>query len=355
MAQIPEDIKEGIKKLAEVTELPTKSLLARLKEIIDTDENIQAMEKEDFKIRFAWAKLYSENSSAGKTTDFLIMPISSPRARKIKLKGDDTYVGDLSAFVRKLEKDDDGKVKKGDFMYASGTFWREGAKNLNNVEKGKVYKTALITKDNSWGIGISSDRAGFLPSEEKFPSIKELYDKLIAEKNINITIGEMDLNKSEDTTDIRVIEATVIEATVGESDDGNEYGRYVVMDDSIMGNNFVIFVDAKDVDWSQGSILKFGGTIDINDETGVIRWRNHFIIPTDLAMPKQLEVKPVSVKQETVDITEEPPREEKKKETKKEEKEEVDLDKEFEDMGETDEEIDEGTGESEDEDSDFAI
>ncbi len=58
MATIPNDIQENLKKLSETTKTPLKILIERLKEVLETDDTIQAMENEDFKIRFAWAMLY---------------------------------------------------------------------------------------------------------------------------------------------------------------------------------------------------------------------------------------------------------------------------------------------------------
>jgi len=328
MAVVPSDIQEGIKKLSEAVDIPVKSLMERLKEIISTDETIQTMEKDDFKIRYAWALLYREHSMRGKTTDCYIMPICPTRVREIKMKGEKTAVGDMTALVQKIEKDEDGNQTVGEVQYGSGTFWRDGAKHLEALEPGKVYKSSLIINDNSWGVSITSDRAGFAPVNEKMIDFKEFYEKEIKPKDIGITIGEMDLNKSETTTDIRVVEATVIESEVGETADKREYGRYTIMDDSVIGSNFAIFVSPKDVKWSQGSILIFGGTIDIDEKTGAVRWSNHFILPTDLALPKEIVVKPVtSEKKEEIDISEpeEPPKEEEPKEEKEESKEDEDF------------------------------
>lgn len=307
MATIPEDIQERIKRLSEVTEIPIESLMARLKEIITTDETALTMEDVDFKIRFACAMLVREHSMTGKATDCILQPITNPRVREITIKGEKTTVGDLTALIQILKKDEAGVVTKDDVKYASGTFWRDGAKNLENLEVGKRYKTALRITENDWGATITSDRSGFVEVKDKMGTFEEFYKKEIESGDVTITIGEMDLNKSETTTDIKVIIATVIESDVGESADGREYGRYNIMDDSVIGSNFAIFVDPKDVCWMQGSVLKFGGTISIDNKTGQVRWNNQFILPTELSMPKELEIKPVTEKQETVDISEEKP------------------------------------------------
>jgi len=302
MATIPEDIQKRIKELSKKTEIPVKSLMARLKEIITTNETAKTMEDVDFKIRFAAAILTKEHSMSGKTTDCIIQPIITPRAREVTIKGEKTYVGDLTALVQVLTKSEDDKTTKGPVTYASGTFWREGAQNIESLEPGKTYKASLRITENSWGITISSDNAGFVETKDKMMGLKEFYKKEIEPTDINITLGEMDLNKSETSTDIKVLTGTVIEAEVAESTDGHQYGRYNIMDESNVGENFAIFVAPEDVCWMQGSVLKFGGTISIDEKTGKVRWNNQFIIPTPIAMPKEISIKPVTEKKETVDI-----------------------------------------------------
>lgn len=302
MATIPTDIQEAITKLAEVTKTPVQSLINRLKDILKTDENIQTMEKDDFKIRYAWALLYRENAVGGKTTDCIIMPLCQPQAREIVIKGEKTFVGDMAALIKKINKTEAGQTVDENVLYAFGTFWRDGAKNIQKLESGKVYRAPLIVKENKWGMGISSDRAAFLPTNETMPSLRSFFEQQIKPKNLRIGIGEMDLNKCDYPTDIRVLEATVIESEIGDKE-GRSYGRYTIMDDSVIGGNFTIFVDPKDVVWSQGSIVDFGGTIDIDDKSGQIRWKNHFILPTDMAMKKEIHIKPVKGQQESVDIS----------------------------------------------------
>lgn len=322
MATIPEDIQERIKRLSEVTEIPIESLMARLKEIVTTDETAKSMEDVDFKIRFACAILVREHSMTGKATDCIIQPIISPRVREITIRGEQTTVGDLTALIQILERNDAGDVTKGDVRYASGTFWRDGAKSIENLEVGKKYKTSIKVIENEWGVSISSDNTQFTEVKDKTMSFKEFYEKEIEPRDdVIINIGEMDLYKSETTTDIKVIIATVIESSVGESPDGREYGRYNIMDNSVIGSNFAIFVDPKDVCWMQGSVLKFGGTINIDNKTGQIRWNNQFILPTDLSMPKEIEIKPVTEKQKTVDISVDEKPEQPKKQPKADVKE----------------------------------
>jgi len=302
MASIPPDIQDGIKKLSEASDVPVKSLLNRLKEIIDTDENIQSMQKPDFKIRYAWAILYRENAVTGKTVDLYFRPTCHSRAREIQVKGEATNVGDIAGLIQVITEDENDKKQLGEVEYAAGTFWRTGAKNISKLSVGKVYKTSLIVKENSWGKSITSDRAGFTAVDHEMPSIEEFYESTLKDMDLEIGIGEMDLNTKETNTDIRIVTATVVDATVGETSDGDEYGKYVLMDESIAGSYYTIFLDPRDVLFEQGSIIKLGGTGE-TDKKENIRWTHQFQIATDLAMPRELNVKPVSGGKEEVDLS----------------------------------------------------
>jgi hypothetical protein len=302
MAKIPPEIQEGIKKLAEINKIPVQTIVERLKEVLTTDETIKTMEKEEFKIRYAWSVVYREFTMTSKATDCFMTPLLHPRVREVTMKGDKVFVGDVSCIVQRVEKDDEGNVTGySDPIYASGTFWREGAKNAQKLTPGKVYRASIVMKDNKWGTTISSDRASFSEvTDHPMVQIKQFYDTHIKPKNVHITIGEMDLNKNDYTTDIRTITATVTEASVGEKD-GREYGRYSVMDESIYGSNFTIWMHPKDVVWSPGSLLIIGGTIDVNTKTSVTSFSCQFVIPTDLAEPMKLTPKPPK-RPEDVDI-----------------------------------------------------
>lgn len=331
MAKIPEDIQKGMQDLSKAIDTPVSSLLEELKEIINTDETILSMPEDtaDFKIRYAWALLYRQHASSGKTVDYYVTPISFPRVRVATIKGDATLVGELAGLVQKIDKNDAGDVELGDVQYGAGTFWRDGAKNIENLEVGKVYKASLRATENSWGVSITSDRTGFSPVSHKMPTIEEFYAKELKDKDIMITLAEMDINQSETTTDIKIIEATIIGQDIGERDDGSEYGMYVLMDSSISGGSFTVFLHPSDVIYAQGSLIKIGGHVNI-DKKGIVRWSNHFQLPTDLAIKKDIVIKPIG-RPEEVDISlgddeklaektkEEPKEEPKKKESKDDE------------------------------------
>jgi len=328
--KVPEDVKGYIKAMHEKTKIPVETLLSRLREIIETDEKIQAMENNDFKVRFAWAKLGTEISSTGKTDEFFLMPTLTPSSREITSKKtkEKMHVGDLTALVQKISKDDDGKEIMGDVELASGTFWREGAKSINGLSTKKVYRVSLVSKKNEWGYEITTNRTtSFLEVDHKMPmTVQEFYDKEIKPLNKEITVGEMDLNKGEFTTDVRVIRVTAMDADVGERD-GREFGYYDIADLTNMGENKRIFVHPDDVEWNQGSVILMTGRVDIDDDTEEVRWNPFLVLPDgDLAQKRMIEVKPVSGGKETIDVSGEESAEEgtddKKEDTKEQPKEE---------------------------------
>jgi len=337
MAQVPKDIQENIIELAKAVEIEPKELMNRLKEIMEEDENIQAMgegetkeQKEKiklFKVRFAWSVLYREYTTSGATSDFYFMPIKHANPREITVKGKPSYVGDIAGLVQKIENEGDDLVA-GDIQYAAGTFWRKGAKNLKDLEPGKVYRTSLIANEQDWGLEITSDKANFVPVDYKMPkTFEEFYEEEINPRGVEIPLKDMDISESEFPTDIRVIEATVTDVIKGEKN-GREYAFYTVMDPTIIGGNRTVFMDPRDVTYAQGSILKFGGTITIDENSEEPRWTPHFQLPTDMAMEQEIVIKPVdeeeavSPEENTVDISEEEEEPKKEKEEKKDDSDE---------------------------------
>lgn len=318
MGKVPEDIQKNIKELAKAKKVDVKELVQKLKEIKETDEAIQAMEKEDWKIRFAWAKLYRQYAVTGSAKEFYVMPLLKPAPLQITTKkGEKLWLGELSALVQPLEDGEPGEV-----MYGAGTFFRDGAKALSKLEKGTVYTASLVMSEVNWGVGISGDNPNFTKSDYKFPTtFEKFFKEEIEPSGRDITLGEMDISKSEDQTDVKVVTVTAFDCDVGERD-GREYGYYDIMDHSIMGSNIRVFVHPSDVEWAQGSIINMGLRIDIDDK-GVPRLSPHFILPTDIAEKREVTVVPVGKKQEAVDIDDEEEEEEEQEESKEDDEDEA--------------------------------
>lgn len=58
--EIPKDIREGIEKLSEDTKKSIFDMIDRINDIIVTDEEVQNLDNDTYKVRYAWAKLYKE-------------------------------------------------------------------------------------------------------------------------------------------------------------------------------------------------------------------------------------------------------------------------------------------------------
>jgi len=299
---IPKDIQDNLKKLSNVSKVPLKSLVDRLKKIMETDENIKAMQKEEFKIRFAYAALAKEMTTTG--NEYLIMPICYPQVREMTIKGENTHVGNIAGLVQEITKGEDGE-QLGPIQYASGTLWREAAKNMEGLEVGKVYKASFLPKDNSWGLTISSNNTGFIGVDQKMKGFEEFFKEEIEPQAPYVTLADIDLNESEFNTDIKLVRATIMEAEVEERDDGSEYGYYDLADDTIVGRKLQrVFLHTKDVKYMQGSIVILGGIIQ-KDKKDVFRWNHQFQVPTDVAEKKEFKVKPVTATKESVSLDDE--------------------------------------------------
>ena len=298
---IPDDLKSRLKKLVEASGITKEAVLERLKEIMDTDEKIATMDKDEFKVRYAVAKLLKEQVSSGNTTDFYIMPTLHMSHRNIK--SDSKYVGDIAGLVKKIETEEDGTIVEGDVEYGAGTIWRDGAKQLDKLIKGKVYKAAFIAEKNSWGWELGGNNPGFAEVEDvKFPTIEEFYTKEIEPMGNDVVLSNMDMDQSKNSTDVKVLTVTILESDVAERVDHSEYGFYDMNDDSFISPKKGIqgqrlFLDARDVELEAGCKIKIGSKIETIKEK--LKITPHFIIPVGDIQKKIFEPKSES-QQDTV-------------------------------------------------------
>lgn len=335
MATIPEDIKKGIEKLSKSTGVELKALVEEFKQILKTDPTIQTMEKPEFKIRYGYALLLKRYVSAGTTTQMYIKLLSKPRVRTVVSQGKPKAVSNVYALVKRLTRDEDGNLIEGDIEYAAGTLWENAAENTRNLSPNKVYKTALRATEVTGGIELGGNDATFIEvNDVEFPSNEEYYKKYIEprEKDLLVKLADLDLNNRENLVDIRVIKAMVVDVGVGETANHVEFGRYTVVDDSLLAReesgptSYSIWVHPDDVIWDVGSTLKFVGTVNYDPVANIARFDCHFIVPTELAIKRKIEPKPVSQQPESVEISvEDLDRELDKEHEKIEESLEIDL------------------------------
>jgi len=316
-SSIPQDIQVGLKQLAEATKKDVKKLVTEMKEILDTDENIQVMEQQEAKIRFAWTILASQYSISD-GDPFYFRPFSTPRSRKTTK----SVVGDLCGVAQKITINDDDDEELGDPVYAFGTFWRDGAKELDKLKKDKVYRCVLRSTDLKYGIAIGGNNPQFKEvNDVELPGPKEFFENEIEPLNKEILIGEMDINEKQYDNDIRVFTVTVLKA---ETRDDSNSAFYDVVDNSILGHRtHRIWVHPDDLVHGQSSIIKVIGTAE-NLDNGKVRYTHHFIVP-EYSIPRIIRTKPVQDK-ESVDLNlgadNEEEEEPKEPETKEEEQEE---------------------------------
>lgn len=321
MANIPEDIKKGLKSLATTLKVDPKTLVEQLKDIITTDDVIKNMpeEQKEFKVRYAWAVLLRRHTSRTTESQMYLKPLSRPRARQVTSQGVKKYVGDIYALIKRIETDDNGNQVVGDVEYGVGTLWEKAAERAIELSPDKVYKTALRTVSKSANIGstvwegveLGGNDATFTEvTDVKFPTTKEYYDENIKplERDLTISWGELDLNNQENPIDIRVIKSMVVDVLTGETANGDEFGQYITTDDSMLGGgtdgnpgSISIWMHPSEAIYEKGSILTFVGTTKRDTNADIQRWSNHFCIgEKGLALPRSMESKPVE--KEAVDI-----------------------------------------------------
>ena len=303
MAEIPEDIKKGLSNLSKASKTDIKTILNELKQIISTDPTIQSMEKPEFKIRYAYALLLRRYTVSGATTQMYLKPLSKPRVRKVFSQGKEKYVSNLYALIKKIEKDNEGNMVVGDIEYAAGTLWETAAENTKDISPDKVYKTALRVTEVKGGVELGGNDASFSEAEGvEFPSNEDYYKQNIEpnEKDLLVRLADLDLNNRENLIDIRVIKAMVIDVGTGETSTNVEFGRYTVTDDSMIAReeagptSYSIWVHPDEVIWDKGSTLKFVGTVNYDSSSNIARFDCHFVVPTELALRRKIEPKPVT-------------------------------------------------------------
>jgi len=304
---IPEDIKQGIISLAKSSKTPAKTVFAELVDIIENNADVAAMEQKEHKIRFAYALLLNRYTSTGGAKQMYLKPLSIPRARLTKQKPP-KYVGDIYAMIKLIDKDEEGNIVMGDLQLAAGTLWGNAAEAMQKLSSDKVYKTSLRATDTKHGIELGGNDATFIEVEDdSFLTNKELFDKDIKPKlhDLLMTIGDIDISNREDVNDIKVIKAMVIDAAEGENaTTHNEYGRYTITDDSMIGReeggpgNISIWIHPKEVLFGTGSTLYFVGTAAYDSKAEITRFNCHFIIPGEVALKRVIKPKAVAGKEE---------------------------------------------------------
>lgn len=334
MAQVPEDVKTGLQALSKAKNVPINDLLARLKKIIDEDENLKAMDNATFKVRVAWAALYKEYSAA-QGQECLITPLLHATPRFIRIKNENTAVCEVTALVKPLKNTKGEEISYNSpeegWQYASGTLWRDAAKNAEILEVGKVYNTKIPIsntygekgkkKEREWGLGLFGSSVVFKATTIKAPDFKKYYEENISPSKELMNLIDADVNESAHETDIRIARIQIMDEDVGEREDGSVYAYYDVMDNSIAGETRRLFIDKRDYKYMQGSVLLAGVTVRNTakkDQEPIFRLNPQWFIP-EIAEEVSIEDKTTTDTEEI--ILDDEPEGEKKVESEVEEEE----------------------------------
>jgi len=319
MAEIPEDIKSGLKNLATSSKVEPKVLVEELKQIMANDDTIKAMpaEQAEFKIRYAWALLCRRHTMTGQTSQMFLRPFSKPRGGKTKAG---KMRADVFAVIKRITNDDEGNPIPGKPELAAGTLWEKAGEAATKISTGKVYKVSLSTKEvkatpdggatTIEGIELGGNDATFIETTEvAMPTNEEFYKEYLEpkEKNLLIQLDEMDLHNRANRIDIRVIKAMIIDYRTGERADKTEYGQYVVTDDSMLGGgeggkpgSYTFWIHPEDVIHEKGVTLKCVGAVNYDKNKNIARWDYFFSIPVGVGVKRKIESKQPEKKTETI-------------------------------------------------------
>jgi len=286
MAKLPEDIKERITSLSKRAGVKPQKLVAELKQIIDSDETIQSMSKPEQKIRLASGILMGRYTSKRKMVDMYIRPIFHPRPRKVKVKGENKHNCHFACIACVIDEENE---EQGPPKLAAGTLWESAAKNTENLNPKKVYKTALAMSEEDNGYEITANEATYEEVKDiKIPSALQYYKKFIEpnEDDFTVNLAELKLNSKDNDVDFRIIEVSVMDHPVGIGSDKQEYGYYSVTDNSLLEEEeeegrFPVWMHPLDIDTEKGSLIKIIGTSSYDKEQKKVRWDNFFTIDVD--------------------------------------------------------------------------
>lgn len=279
MVKIPEDIAEGIQKIAKEKRLDPKDLLRKMEEIIKTSPVVQTLETPEEKIQVAWGLLASQHvrldGREGIKYRFLVCSINGPRLQK------NNYVTELVGFAMGEE---------GLTHYAKVTGWRETAQALGKVSVKREYEVEVngeITVDGLKGTVLD----GTVPSPLHPTKINPMkFAEKVYDSERRCTIADAELHVTDLKTnrmDYRIMKATVLGARLGEKN-GRGYCIYNIFDQTFTtGDRLAGFAVACNVDQAicgAGSIAYFLGPITKTIQGNFTRLRmvNAIVLPITL-------------------------------------------------------------------------
>lgn len=288
--KVPTDIVEKIKRLAKQKEIPVADLQKRYNEILKTNATCASIEDPEEKMRVGWGALMSEQISVGRGQDYILRLISKLVIRKVgnPLK----RVSDIYAIVKPV--DEDGEI--GDEAYASVTLWEDATDNLEIIKPGKMYKVNLAETRNKplWGLSLSSNECTFVKTDEaEISTLQDFYENEIKPLDgAKINTGNADIRVSKDSTDLRILYASIMGLRNEKDSNGREYAVYDVFD-GMKDDRFSVWIPLDEMKYGPGSDCLFIGEVRQNKK-GITNMSAHFVLPAapHSTVPLRLEPKP---------------------------------------------------------------
>jgi len=270
---IPEDIVEGINKIAKEKKIEKATLLADLKQILKDDAAVQKIKDTDVKVQVAWGILASKHvsGSGGASTEITIQPLTIADPRKPK----DQYIADMYALTW-LEGE-----KNPVFSKFNG--WREIAENMSKMNLQKRYKvSAKITKSAKGISGTLADTTEITEIDDKIIDIKAVVDEMYNNPDIRCTIADANRNIANfgDDLNVRVIKGTIVRANP--TRDGRSVSITII--DPTFTNTqhmsgFTVFGNIDQHKCDIGSKCYFTGCLAKRKDSDEVRMRNAIIVP----------------------------------------------------------------------------
>jgi hypothetical protein len=258
MVKIPEDIKEGIVKIAGDRGIEPDVLVKKMEELIKTSPVIQTLTKPEEKIQVAWGLLASKyvrgEGGSGKKYHFYVLSVNGPR------KTTSSKVTEVLGIAM---------AEKGKMIYGKLSAWQENADIAAKLTRKKEYVLEVrgaITADGLDGTLV--DKAEIEISKAAKISPDTFFEE-VYESDRKCTIADAELNvidPKKEKMNFRILRCTVLGARPGEKD-GKTYCTFNVIDSTfttgeksigfnISGNGDQLVCGAGSISYFLGPIIK---------------------------------------------------------------------------------------------------
>jgi len=266
MVKIPEDIVEGIKKIAEARDVQVDDLVNEMQSIIMKNDIVQTIPDADNKIQVAWGILAARyvRRVPIKGEKYLIHILSVGPVRRPK----NVSVCEIQGLAKEIDGSNIVKL-------ARFNGWRETAAAISRLVPHKEYEVEVsIREDPNGYTGTIVDGSDII-IRQKNDIDPAIYFTNLAESDRRCTISEAGLHTVEttDRLNVRLIRGTVVYAGERESVLGLT-GMYTIIDDTFTKTDlgsFNVYCNLDQLKYGPGSICDFVGPLVVRERSGFER------------------------------------------------------------------------------------